>query len=63
MEGIIIPKKKGLYKGRAKSLNNEQIEIIREKVLAGIPKAKVAREFNISRRSLYSYLATYLDIN
>ncbi len=30
---------------------------IREKVLAGIPKAKVAREFNISRRSLYSYLS------
>jgi DNA invertase Pin-like site-specific DNA recombinase len=56
MEGIILAKKKGLYKGRAKSLNNEQIEIIREKVLAGIPKAKVAREFNISRRSLYSYL-------
>jgi len=31
MEGIILAKKKGLYKGRTKSLNNEQIEIYKRK--------------------------------
>jgi len=56
MEGILLAKKKGLYKGRAAVLDQEQIALLRSKISLGIPKAKIARELNISRRTLYNYI-------
>lgn len=55
-EGIAKAKARGVYKGRAKVLNEEQIAQAREWVGAGIPKAEVARRFGIGRTTLYKYL-------
>lgn len=55
-EGIRIAKAKGVYKGRKAALTNEQVEEVRRRLAAGVPKAKVAREFRCSRETLYKYL-------
>lgn len=55
-EGIELAKKEGRYKGRTPKLNDEQIKELRDKVASGVPKAKVAREYDISRQALYNYL-------
>ena len=57
-EGIAIAKKEGKYLGRAPSLNVEQIAELKRKVSEGVAIAKLARAFNISRPSVYKYLAT-----
>lgn len=56
-EGIAKAKARGVYKGRAKVLNEEQVVQARKWVSAGIPKAEVARRFGIGRTTLYKYLA------
>lgn len=56
-EGIAIAKANGVYKGRKPSLNAEQIVSARERVEAGVPKAVVARDFGVSRQTLYNALA------
>lgn len=55
-EGIAIAKAKGKYKGRKPTLNAEQVTKLKERVASGIAKAKVAREFKISRQTVYEYL-------
>ncbi len=55
-EGIRIAKMKGVYKGRKASLTNAQVEEVRQMITAGVPKAKVAREYKCSRETLYKYL-------
>lgn len=55
-EGIRIAKTNGVYKGRKVSLTNEQIEEVKLKVAAGIPKAKIAREYKCNRETIYRYL-------
>lgn len=54
-EGIAIAKKAGIYKGRKPSLTTEQAVQLRARVAAGEKKAVLAREFGISRETLYSY--------
>ena len=56
-EGIAKAKARGVYKGRAKVLNEEQIMQAREWVSEGVPKTEVARRFGIGRTTLYKYLA------
>lgn len=55
-EGIELAKAKGVYKGRKPSLTDEQAEQLRGRIAAGEKKAVVAREFGISRETLYTYL-------
>ena len=55
-EGIRIAKEKGVYKGRKASLTDKQAEEVRQKVTAGVPKARIAREYKCSRETLYKYL-------
>ena len=55
-EGIALAKARGVYTGRKPTLSPEQIADLKERVLLGIPKAKVAREFNITRETVYQYL-------
>lgn len=55
-EGIAIAKKEGKYKGRKAALTQEQAVTLRQRVAAGEPKATVARDFGISRETLYQYL-------
>ena len=56
-EGIENAKRKGVYKGRKPKLSQEQIEEIKSQTKLGIPKARIARNFNISRDTLYKCLA------
>jgi DNA invertase Pin-like site-specific DNA recombinase len=55
-EGIALAKKAGVYKGRKPSLTPERVIELRKRVKAGEKKAALAREFKISRETLYSYL-------
>lgn len=55
-EGIAIAKKAGVYRGRKPSLTPDKVDELRSRVQAGVPKAKVAREYGISRETLYHYL-------
>jgi len=57
-EGIALAKQRGVYRGRKKALSPEQTAELRQRVAAGERKAKLAREFGISRESLYQYLKT-----
>ena len=56
-EGIALAKKAGVYKGRKPSLTPERVIDLRKRVKAGEKKAALAREFKISRETLYKYLA------
>ncbi|OWW14103.1 hypothetical protein BUE65_20685 [Klebsiella variicola] len=55
-EGIVLAKQRGAYRGRKKSLNSEQIAELKRRVAAGEQKTLVARDFGISRETLYQYL-------
>jgi DNA invertase Pin-like site-specific DNA recombinase len=55
-EGIALAKKDGKYKGRKPSLTAEQAANLRKRAKAGEKKAALAREFDISRETLYQYL-------
>ena len=55
-EGIALAKKAGVYRGRKPSLTTEQAAELRKRVVAGEKKAGLAREFGISRETLYAYL-------
>lgn len=56
-EGIAIAKAAGAYKGGKKKLTEEQAQEIRRRVAQGEKKAAVARDFSISRETLYQYLS------
>lgn len=55
-EGIALAKQRGAYKGRKKALSGPQIAELLHRVADGQPKAAVARDFGISRETLYQYL-------
>jgi DNA invertase Pin-like site-specific DNA recombinase len=55
-EGIAIAKEKGVYKGRKPSLTADKIEVLKARAAAGEKKAVLAREFGISRETLYQYI-------
>ena len=57
-EGIALAKQRGAYRGRQKTLSPEQAAQLRQRVRAGERKAPLAREFGISRETLYQYLRT-----
>lgn len=58
MEGIAQAKKRGIYTGRKKALTDEQVIDIRGRITAGETKAALAREYGISRETLYQHLRT-----
>ncbi len=55
-EGIALAKQRGAYRGRKRILSDADIETLKMKIAAGEKKAQVAREFGISRETLYQYL-------
>jgi DNA invertase Pin-like site-specific DNA recombinase len=57
LEGIALAKARGAYKGRKPSLTAGQAVALRARAAAGETKAGLAREFGISRQTLYSYLS------
>jgi DNA invertase Pin-like site-specific DNA recombinase len=57
-EGIALAKQRGAYRGRKKALAPERVAELRRRAAAGEKKAQLAREFGISRETLYQYLRT-----
>lgn len=57
-EGIALAKQRGAYRGRKKSLSESEITELHRRVVTGDKKAQVARDFGISRETLYQYLRT-----
>ena len=56
-EGIALAKAKGtVYKGRKPALNAERIAQLRAQIATGANKTKLAKEFGISRETLYQYI-------
>jgi DNA invertase Pin-like site-specific DNA recombinase len=55
-EGIALAKLKGKYKGGQHKLTNEQAEEIKTLVNNRTPITTIAKQFNISRRTVYNYL-------
>ena len=55
-EGITLAKKAGVYKGRGKMLNAEQSAALIRRAAAGEAKAALAREFGVSRQTVYQYI-------
>jgi DNA invertase Pin-like site-specific DNA recombinase len=55
-EGIALAKQRGAYRGRKKSLSPEQVAELQQRAGTGEQKAKLAREYGISRETLYQYL-------
>ena len=56
MEGIAAAKKRGVYTGRKKALTDTQVAQIRGREAAGETKAALAREYGVSRETLYQHL-------
>jgi DNA invertase Pin-like site-specific DNA recombinase len=57
-EGITLAKARGAYRGRRKALSPEKAAELRKRAGAGEQKTGLAREFGISRETLYLYLKT-----
>ena len=55
-EGIALAKQRGAYRGRKKALLPEQISALTLRAAAGEKKTALAREFCISRETVYQYL-------
>jgi len=55
-EGIELAKKRGAYRGRRRSLTDDQVAELHRRVADGVPKAALARELGVSRETVYQYL-------
>jgi len=55
-EGIAAAKQRGLYTGRKPALTTAQVQQLRERAAAGERKSVLAKEFGISRETVYAYL-------
>ncbi|WP_067865781.1 recombinase family protein [Nocardia shimofusensis] len=55
-EGIAAAKARGAYKGRKPALTTDQVALLRDRAAAGEPKSVLAKEFGVSRETVYSYL-------
>jgi DNA invertase Pin-like site-specific DNA recombinase len=55
-EGVQIAKAAGKYKGRPRTMTDEKIIEIKQRVANKEPKAQIARDMGISRETLYQYL-------
>lgn len=60
-EGIAKAKERGVYKGRKKSLREDEILDLIERAAAGEAKTMLAKEFGISRETVYAYLRATFD--
>ncbi|MGK8506356.1 recombinase family protein [Nocardia asiatica] len=55
-EGIAAAKSRGAYTGRKPALTAEQADQLRARAGAGESKAALAKEFGVSRETVYAYL-------
>lgn len=55
-EGIALAKQRGVYKGRRPTLNTGQAAELVMRAKAGTPKTVLARDYGITRETVYQYL-------
>lgn len=55
-EGIALVKQRGAYKGRKNTLTPERAAELVQRAGSGAPKALLARDYGISRETVYQYL-------
>lgn len=56
-EGIVLAKARGAYKGRPRSVTDEQISKLKAALAQEVPLTKATRKVGISRTTAYRYLA------
>lgn len=56
-EGIEKAKARGAYTGRKRVLTDEQVDAIAQKVSDGVTVARVARDYGVSRGTIYAELS------
>lgn len=59
-EGIAKAKERGVYRGRARKLTDCQVHDLADRAAAGEAKALLAKEFGISRETVYAYLRAHV---
>ena len=57
-EGIELAKARGVYRGRTRSLSEDQVADLRRRIGDGVAKAVIARELGVSRETRYQALRT-----
>jgi DNA invertase Pin-like site-specific DNA recombinase len=57
LEGIAKAKEAGKYRGRQSTMTAAQVQAIRDRVAAGCNKAALAREYGVTRQTIYNVLA------
>ena len=60
-EGIDLAKRRGVYKGRKRSLSANQMVDLYQRVAAGAKKSEVAKEMGIGIETLYQYLRRTIE--
>jgi DNA invertase Pin-like site-specific DNA recombinase len=55
-EGVALAKDRGAYKGRRPTLSEEERAELRSRVASGESKSQLAKEYGISRETVYQYL-------
>lgn len=56
LEGIAKAKQAGKYRGRQSTMTAAQLQAIRERAEAGEKKAALAREFGVTRQTIYNLI-------
>lgn len=57
LEGIAKARQAGKYRGRQSTMTAAQVKVIRDRADAGENKSALAREFRLSRQTIYNILA------
>jgi DNA invertase Pin-like site-specific DNA recombinase len=57
LEGILKAKQAGKYRGRQSTMSPTQVQTIRDRAAAGEKKAALAREFGVTRQTIYNLIA------
>jgi DNA invertase Pin-like site-specific DNA recombinase len=55
-KGIAIARQKYTYKGRVRVLDPGRVAAVKDRIAVDVNRVKGAREFGISRSTLYAYL-------
>ncbi|MGX1163697.1 DNA invertase Pin-like site-specific DNA recombinase [Arthrobacter sp. SLBN-100] len=62
-EGIALARQRGAYKGRKKTLTPERAAELVKRAGSGVPKVVLARDYGISRETVYQYIRLANGVN